>query len=271
MSRLDALIGSTKRGATPSPPVRDALPIRFDPEGATEAVLLLHGFSGYPGELITLARALATAGYAVAVPRLPGHGTSRRDFLATKADDWARRAYDTYLDLMAEYGTVHVGGHSMGGLLASALAAEFGAPKLILLAPAFKLSIRFMGLTPLLAPFIRVVRANKPLSERDAADPARLVLQPEYWADVMVSPAGELERLRRRCGRALGDVTSRILVIVGAEDTTVPLGVVDYVKKAAPRAASFDASVLPGASHIFVFDEHAEQAASIVSAWMGKA
>lgn len=270
MSRLGALIDSGRSGEPLRPPVRDALPIRIDPEGAVEAVLLLHGFSGYPGEFRTLARALAAAGYAVAVPRLPGHGTSRRDFLAAKAEDWARRAYDAYLDLRAEYGTVHVGGHSMGALLAAAIAASFGAPRLILLAPAFELSVRFIRLTPLAAPFARVIRANRPLSPADAADPARAALQPEYWADVMLAPAGELERLRRRCRRALRDVASRVLVVVGAEDRTVPVGVVDYIRRAAPKAASFDSRVLPGAGHVFVFDERADETAEIVRTWMAK-
>jgi len=123
-------------------PLPGALPIRMDPAGAREAVLLLHGFMGYPGELEPLANGLAGAGYAVSVPRLPGHGTGRRDFLLTGAEDWARRAYDAYLELRAEYEIVHVGGHSMGGLLASSIAVSFGLPRLILLAPVFELSIR---------------------------------------------------------------------------------------------------------------------------------
>ncbi len=270
MTRLDALIGSGRGVERLKPPVRDALPIRLAPKGATEAVLLIHGFSGYPGELGSIARALASAGYAVAVPRLPGHGTSRRDFLQAKAEDWARRAYDAYLDLSAEYETVHVAGHSMGALLAAAIAASFGAPRLILLAPAFELSVRFIRLTPLVAPFLRVIKTNRPLSPADAANPTRAALQPEYWADAMLSPAGELERLRGRCRRALRDVGSRVLVVVGAEDRTVPVEVVDYVKRAARNAASFDSSVLPGANHVFIFDEHADEAVSIILGWMAR-
>jgi carboxylesterase len=270
MTRLDALICSGRSGGPLKPPVRDALPIRLDPEGATEAVLLIHGFSGYPGELGAIARGLAAAGYAVAAPRLPGHGTSRRDFLQVAAEDWARHAYDAYLDLKAEYDTVHVGGHSMGALLAAAIAASFGAPKLILMAPAFELSVRFMGLTPLASLFLRVLKANRPLSSADAADPTRAALQPEYWADVMVSPAGELQRLRGRCRRALRDVRSRVLVVAGAEDRTVPVGVVDYVERTAANAAAVESRILPGAGHVFIFDGNAEAAGRIVCEWMVK-
>ena len=149
------------------------MPIRIDPTGAREAVLLLHGFSGYPGELAPLAEGLASAGYAVRAPRFPGHGTCRRDFMQTKAEDWARSAFDAYLEARCDYGTVHVAGHSMGGLLASAVAISFDAPRLILLAPAFELAIRGMGLTPFIAPFKGAIAMNRPVSAADSAYPAR--------------------------------------------------------------------------------------------------
>jgi alpha-beta hydrolase superfamily lysophospholipase len=97
-----------------------SLPFRIDPPGAKEAVLLLHGFTGQPWELSDVGKLLAGSGFAVYAPRYPGHGTRRVDFLATRAEDWARRAIDAYLELRADYRTVHVLGHSMGGLIAIA-------------------------------------------------------------------------------------------------------------------------------------------------------
>ena len=51
--------------------------------GARSAVLLVHGYTGYPGELRSVADALYEAGHSVYAPRLPGHGTTRADFLQT--------------------------------------------------------------------------------------------------------------------------------------------------------------------------------------------
>jgi len=133
MSKLDDLFLS----AGDTGPLPGTLPVRIDTAGASEAVLLLHGYTGNPAELIPVGKALADAGYAISIPRYPGHGTCRSDFLKTDAMDWARSAFDAYMDLRARYGTVHVVGHSMGGLLAAAVAAAFAAPRLVLFAPAF--------------------------------------------------------------------------------------------------------------------------------------
>lgn len=268
MSRLALLLRTGSGTAQIKPPVTEALPIRIDPEGAREAVLLLHGFSGYPGELGPLAQALVSAGYAVYAPRFPGHGTCRKDFLLTTAEDWARCAYDAYLDLRAKYTVVHVAGHSMGALLASAVAVSFDAPKLILMAPAFELSIKYIGATRLLAPFLKVITTNRVPTPFDQEDPARKALQPEYWADVMVSPASELERLRKLCRKNIERLRSQTLVIVGEADRTVPVRVAEYLRKAAPHAASFEKRLIPGASHVFPFNEHSKAMITIVLDWM---
>lgn len=267
LGRLSALLKPEAEAMWRIPP-KGALPIRMDPAGAREAVLLLHGFTGYPGEMEPLAKGLAGAGYAVSAPRLPGHGTCRHDFLLTGAEDWARRAYDAYLDLRADYELVHVCGHSMGGLLASSIAASFGVQRLILLAPAFEFSIRHIGLTPLIAPFRAVIAGGRKPSAFDRGNPVRNALHAEYWADVMVAPAAELMRLRRLCRKNIGHCRSRILVIAGDKDASVPVKVIDCLRGATPLAASFDSRVIQGAPHIFPFDEHGAETVSLVLEWM---
>lgn len=268
MSRLNELLQTDSETKKIRLPVQEALPIRIDPEGAREAVLLLHGFGGIPGELEPLAQGLASAGYAVYAPRYPGHGTCRRDFLQTRAEDWTRRAYDAYLELRAEYEVVHVAGHSMGGLLASSIAISFGAPKLILLAPAFEISIKYMNMTPLIARFWRVIPQNRPLSAFDMQSPARKALQPDYWADVMVAPAAELMRLNRLCRRNLKRLKSHTLLILGECDQTIPTHVAEYLLQAAPRAASFETHIIEDASHLFPFNEYAPETVRTVLEWM---
>ncbi len=48
------------------------------PGGGPHGVLVLHGFTGSPVSMRPLAEALADAGFAVELPRLPGHGTAVR-------------------------------------------------------------------------------------------------------------------------------------------------------------------------------------------------
>ena len=77
-----------------------------------------------------LADALAEAGFAVEMPRLPGHGTSVEDMVETGWDDWlteAERALEA-LQARTPDGRVVVAGLSMGGMLTAALAE--GHPEL---------------------------------------------------------------------------------------------------------------------------------------------
>ena len=154
------------------------------------------------------------------------------------------------------------------GLLASAVAISFDAPRLILLAPAFELAIKGMGLTPFIAPFKSAIAMNRPISAADSAYPARSALQPDYWADVLIRPAAQLERLRKACRKNIKRLKSRTLLILGGADRTVSPKVVHYLRKAAPGMASFDSHVIPGADHVFIFNEHSSTMLQLVLEWM---
>jgi carboxylesterase len=264
MSKLDRLL-QTKATTRLVP---EARPYRVEPRGAKEAVLLLHGFTGIPHELSIIGSSLAEAGYACLAPRYPGHGTDRADFLATGAEDWLRRALDSYLDLRSEYENVHVLGHSMGGLIATIVAATFNAPKLVLLAPAFKIGGSGLALSSFIAPFRPVIRRNRPNEE---TDPARRQLFADYWADDLVSGVVQLKLLLKAARRDLERVHSKLLVVVGTKDETVPASVALLVEKRAMGAASFESKSIAGAGHLFPFDAYSAQAALIVREWMTKA
>ena len=268
MSKLDILLGIDPQKNPLRETIAGCEPFTIETPGAKEAFLLLHGFSGQPGECRPLAETLVALGYAVAVPRYPGHGTCRADFLASNADDWLRRAYDAYLDLRARYRAVHVAGHSMGGLIASAVAVSFGAPKAILLAPAFELTNRDIRWTPYLAPFKKVIVRRRPQSEFDRADPARRWLHDEYWADDLVPVSAELYRMQKKCRKNVARLESKTLVIAGELDQTVSPSVTEWLRAHTPKAASYDARVIAGAGHLFPFDNHAAEMSSIVREWL---
>ena len=93
-------------------------------------MLVLHGFTGSPVSMRPLAEVFAAAGFAVELPRLPGHGTAVADMIETGWDDWlteADRAL-TALQSRVPQGRVLVAGLSMGGALTTALAQ--GHPEL---------------------------------------------------------------------------------------------------------------------------------------------
>jgi len=71
-----------------------------------------------------LAEAYAAAGFAVELPRLPGHGTSVEDMLTTSWADWSAAAEAAYEDLAGRCEKVVVSGLSMGGTLTTWLATR---------------------------------------------------------------------------------------------------------------------------------------------------
>ena len=96
----------------------------FSHRGGGSGVLLLHGFTGNPTSMRSIAELCAGAGYSVELPRLPGHGTSVEDMMTTTWADWTKTAEDAYDELSARCERVALVGLSMGGGLVAYLAEE---------------------------------------------------------------------------------------------------------------------------------------------------
>lgn len=108
-------------------PTAQPLSVPARPEltgGRRIGVLLSHGFTGSPGSMRAWGEHLAEQGYAVEVPRLPGHGTTWRDMNTTTWSDWYGELTRVFERLAAENDAVVVGGLSMGGALVLRLAAD---------------------------------------------------------------------------------------------------------------------------------------------------
>jgi esterase/lipase len=118
-------------------------------------VLLIHGFSASPGEVMPLAKTLNGQGFTVYVARLRGHGTSPYDLQQRSWQDWydsVRRGY-AYLQTMTHI--QFVGGMSTGGALALYLAVhEPTVQGVFAIAAPIKLTNRAIHL----APIVKTVR-----------------------------------------------------------------------------------------------------------------
>ena len=90
------------------------------------AVLLVQGFTGSPASLLPWGRHLAAQGLGVAIPCLPGHGTTWQQLNGTTWADWYGEVQHAFDTLRADADQVVVGGLSMGGALALRLAADRG-------------------------------------------------------------------------------------------------------------------------------------------------
>jgi carboxylesterase len=115
---------ATKDGPTTAPVVPGAEP--YYAGSGPLGVLLCHGFTGSPVAMRPWADHLVGDGFRVAVPRLPGHGTSWQEMNRTRWEDWYACVDRAFIDLRAECEQVFVGGLSMGGGLAIRVAEQHG-------------------------------------------------------------------------------------------------------------------------------------------------
>lgn len=128
----------------------------FAAEGGPVGVALLHGFTGTPQSMRPWAEALAAQGFAVRLPRLPGHGTSWQDLNRRSWTDWYAEAERALDELLASCETVFVMGLSVGGTLALRLAETRGhdIAGLVAVNPVILTTRRDAKLLPLLRWFV---------------------------------------------------------------------------------------------------------------------
>lgn len=119
------------------------------------SVLLIHGFTASPWSMRRWALYLENAGYRVAVPLLPGHGTTWEDMNTVKWMDWYDCVAKEYEKLAAESKKVFVAGLSMGGGLALRLAEHYeDVAGLMLVNPAVAVTDPRRFILPILQRFI---------------------------------------------------------------------------------------------------------------------
>jgi len=85
---------------------------------ARVGIVLIHGFTGSPFSLRPLGELLSARGFAMEIPRLPGHGTTWREMLPTRYDDWRAEVVRVAKLLATRVERVVLAGLSMGGTLA---------------------------------------------------------------------------------------------------------------------------------------------------------
>jgi carboxylesterase len=184
--------------------------------GKRIGVLLSHGFTGSPYSIRPWGRYLAEQGYAVTVPRLPGHGTSWQQLNITTWADWygeVRRAFDS---LRKENDAVVVGGLSMGGALALQLAAQHDADisGVVLVNPAVATKRKDVKLLPVLKHLVSTFPAIANDIKRPGQDEHAYARTPLKATHSMMSAwPGVID--------GLGRITKPVLYLRSTEDHVV--------------------------------------------------
>lgn len=180
-------------------------------------VLLSHGFTGSTVSMRPWADDLAVAGHSVALPLLPGHGTTWQEMNKTTWQDWYAELSGAFARLTDTCDHVVVAGLSMGGALVTKLAEDHPdrISGLVLVNPAFKVEDPRLKVLPLLQRVLPSLPGigndiKKPGQDEGCYDkiPLKaLYSQTQLWGDVVA---------------ALGTVRMPVLLFRSPEDHIVP-------------------------------------------------
>jgi carboxylesterase len=224
----------------------------FEHDGGPVGVLLCHGFTGSPQTLRPWAEHLVQQGFAVSLPRLPGHGTTWPDMARTGWQDWYAEVDRAFGALASRSEQTFVFGLSMGGCLALRLAEVHGRAVrgLVLVNPSLAPDTKLL----LLAPALKYVLRSVPGIASDIKKPGGRELG---YDRVPVRAAATLPKLWGVTTGQLGDVTQPVLVYRSTEDHVVgPASMRVLLKGLAPSQVTV--RELPDSYHVATLDNDAE-------------
>ena len=219
--------------------------------GGADGVLVLHGFTGSPHSVRPWAEAIAAEGYTVELPLLPGHGTSLQDMMTTSWADWSSAADAAYLDLAARCERVAVAGLSMGGTLATWLAAEH--PEIVGLAlvnPAVKPQ------TELAEFLLPMIEAGETLIDAIGSDIAKEGVVELAYPGTPLIPLASLGEAIDELQPRLPSVRQPVLLLTSPQDHVVPPASSDHLAELV--AGPVERVTLERSYHVATLDHDAD-------------
>lgn len=187
-----------------------------DSSGRVVGVLLSHGFTGSPASMVPWGKYLAEQGFAVAVPRLPGHGTTWQDMTSTRYDDYYAAVEEEFETLKARTDVVVVAGLSMGGCLALTLAERRAGEiaGLVMVNPAVASTNKQLLLVPALKHLVRAMPAIGGDIKKEGVS--------EYsYSKTPLKPLASMLTAWKQIRADLAKVTAPVLLFRAAEDHVV--------------------------------------------------
>lgn len=226
-----------------------------------KAVLLVHGYTGYPGELVRPAEDLYLSGFDVYVPRLPGHGTNAEDFVKSSYTEWLKMVENAVRDLEKRYKSLYLVGHSMGGTIVSIILSRFNTIKSAVAAsPAYVIN----GLDEKAVLALKLLSIGKKKIrkkwksdhgyrlhyENAPADDERLGA--EYWSYIFPSQLIGLYKLAKEASEGVKKIKTPFLIIEAGSDSIVSN---EGTENVTSSNKYIEHSVVDGATHFIYYDK----------------
>ncbi|QTD53827.1 alpha/beta hydrolase [Sulfidibacter corallicola] len=235
-------------------------------DGNDSIVVFIHGFTGSPADMRQYVQAYREAGYDVAVPLVPGHG-SHVSLLEKLTFRELTIPFKPLLQhFRARYRRLHLLGLSYGGVIAATLAVELPViDSLTLFAPAFYLNVadeKRVAWVKRLSLF-RYVGKLKKTKIRNRPDPGSY--NHEYTS-VPLLPMVDLHRQSAYLRPRLKEIKVPVYYAHGDADVTIPIASNwELMRRVLPRAATHH--VTEG-SHVLTTDPQAPDIARNHIAWL---
>lgn len=166
-------------------------------------IVAIHGFgSRRTDQLIPLKNYFENAGYEVICPVL----FNSQDEQDCDPESWIQRAEDAVDQALAKKQGVILFGFSMGGVIASAIAAKRPVNKLILLAPAFS----YMTLGNVTSTVSRLFQSDEP------------IVTAKGYPELPISFTSAFRSVVDTRKESIAQVRCPILIFHGMDDETIP-------------------------------------------------
>lgn len=239
--------------------------------GGSTGCLCLHGFTANPSEMRWLGEHLAREGMTVYGARLAGHGTHPHDLARCHWHDWVTSALDGYYLLKAQCDRVVVVGHSMGGVLALALATQVELGGVAVLAAPIRFPNRLA--------YARWLRYVRPFSDQSDSSPVQAIVQAEQaqrgepvigrirydvWSTAAV---WQLYDLVQTVAQKLREVRAPVFLLYSRADSTAPARNGDIIA-AQVGSADIEHHVLDHSGHIMTQDIERETVFALVGGFV---
>lgn len=238
--------------------------ISIDGPPDAPAALILHGFGDTPQSVEPLARALAARGWTVSAPLLAGHGRTLREFAASGGDEWLASARDALRALAPRTPRLFVAGQSLGGALATILAAESAEIRSVaLLAPYLdaSASVRiYARLAPVLGVLAPYLTTNDDRSLHDPEARARAL----SFGVTTPRLTRELLRVADRATAEFPSVPQPVLYLQSRMDNRVSPEVAERACASRPGTVL---EWVPSSGHVLTDDFERDRVAARIAEW----
>lgn len=192
-------------------------------KGGRTGVLLVHGFTASPQEVLEMGRYLAGEGFTTLGVRLAGHGTSIDNLARTRWQDWLHSVEDGYALLSDHCDSIFLGGFSTGGVLSLMLSTIYDVDGLITMStPSALPPIPLLKVIYPLLPFLGPLLPNIPKGPPDWYEPGaqeHRVAYDRYPPEAIYQFGKLVDQLEG----LLPQVTAPILLMHSNNDAFIPV------------------------------------------------